>query len=379
MITAVKSLDFTVKNPRIRAVKLILCLMLFVQTITGSGITRAIEVEGLYQGSVNVLSRNNEQERNRAFSDAFRQVLIKVTGNTDVLSQAPVRRALSNAEAYVDTWSYRAAFSVEGVTDTRVVLNVSFFEPEVLSLLDTAGIPIWPQNRPYTLVWMVIQDELGERQLLGSTAGNFPAIQGLLETEASNRALPLLLPVLDIEDRRAVTADDIWNMDVGKLLSASDRYQSESILAIRVFRTLGGEVLGKSSYLFRNQVLEVEMYEEPVEEFITASVALATNELSSYYAVLLSGTDSNIEVRLTVEGVKNAEDYAGLLEYVSGLTDVNAYQVSSVSNETIQLTLYTGGQLRQLVETIALNRSLLPNSELLREENQVFMSFLWNK
>jgi len=226
---------------------------------------------------------------------------------------------------------------------------------------------------------MVIQDELGERQLLGSTAGNFPAIQGLLETEASNRALPLLLPVLDIEDRRAVTADDIWNMDVGKLLSASDRYQSESILAIRVFRTLGGEVLGKSSYLFRNQVLEVEMYEEPVEEFITASVALATNELSSYYAVLLSGTDSNIEVRLTVEGVKNAEDYAGLLEYVSGLTDVNAYQVSSVSNETIQLTLYTGGQLRQLVETIALNRSLLPNSELLREENQVFMSFLWNK
>lgn len=379
MITTVKSLDFTVKNPRIRVVRQILCLILLVQLIPGSGPALAIEVEGLYQGSVTVLSRDNEQERNRAFSDAFRQVLIKVSGNTEVLSQAQVRRALSNAEDYVDTWSYRAAVPVEGETNTGVVLNVSFFEPEVLSLLDASGIPIWPKNRPYTLVWIVIQDELGERQLLGSTAGNFPAIQSLLETEASSRALPFLLPVLDIEDRRAVTADDVWNMDADKLLAASDRYQSESVLAIRVFRTLGGEVLGKSSYLFRSQILELEMYEEPVESFISASVALASNELSSYYAVLLSGTDSNIEVRLTVEGVKSAEDYAGLLNYVSGLTDVNAYQVSSVSNETIQLTLYTGGQLRQLVEAIALNRNLLPISELLREDNQVYMSFLWNQ
>jgi hypothetical protein len=106
---------------------------------------------------------------------------------------------------------------------------------------------------------------------------------------------------------------------------------------------------------------------------------MAANELSGYYAVLLSGTDSGIKVNLTVEGIHDAEDYAGLLNYVGRLTNVNAFQIASVDNESIELILSTGGQLRQLVETIALNRNLLPVSELVRENNQVYMSYQWNQ
>jgi hypothetical protein len=168
-------------------------------------------------------------------------------------------------------------------------------------------------------------------------------------------------------------------MHTETLLTASARYQSESILVMRLFRTLAGEVLGKSNYLFRGQVFELELFEVTAETFIGQSIALAADELSAYYAILLSGIDSSMEVNLTVAGITSAEDYAGLLSYVSQLTNVNAYQISRVQNQTIQLKLKTGGQLRQLVESIALNRSLQPVGELVREDNQVYMSYQWNR
>jgi hypothetical protein len=385
-----KCLDFSVKNLLSRLFFRVLCRLLPVIFIFQFAPVQAVEVEGLYQGTVTVESRNDERERLSAFSNVFRQVLIKVTGNSEVLTLPQIRRALNNADDYVDTWSYRsisesdsaltAAVDATRVVATaqRVELTVSFFEPEVLSLLETANIPLWPGNRPYTLVWLVVQEELGARQIVGASTNAFPDVMALLDLEANNRALPILLPILDFEDMRAVSANDVWDMDAEKLLQASRRYQSESVLVIRLFRTVTGDVFGKSNHLFRAQIFEVEMFEQSAESFIQESVALATDEISAYYAVLLSGTDSSIEVNLTVEGIKSAEDYAALLDYVANLTDVNDYQVAAVENQTIMLRLSTGGQIRQLVETIALSRTLEPLDELIRNDNQVFMSYQWN-
>ncbi len=344
----------------------------------------AIEVTDLYQGIVPVESRDNVRERQQAFNEALRQVLLKITGNGTIYNQPLIRRALTNADNYVDTWSYRTVTSSRGEDDTSgeapgIELSVTFFEPEVLALLDSAGIPLWPRNRPYTLVWLVIQDELGGRQLVGSSSRDNLDILSMLESGAQRRGLPVLLPILDFDDLRAVSTNDVWNMETERLLAASARYQSESVLVIRLFRTLAGDVFGRSNYLFRNQVFELELFEESVETFVEQSIALAVDELSAYYAVLLSGTDSSMEVNLTVNGITSAEDYASLLGYIAQLTDVNDHNIVRVKDQTIQLKLVTGGQLRQLVETIALNRNMQPDGDLVRMDNQVFMSYWWNR
>ena len=378
-----KFLDFPVKNLNLRRLNHTLAGGLLIVLAAWSGPAGAIEVPLLYQGVVPVASRDSERERQRAFVDALRQVLLKVTGDSDIYAQPQIRRALANADDYVDTWSYR---SVTAVTTAEapaaaqgIELSVTFFEPEVLSLLDSAGIPLWPRNRPYTLVWLVVQEELGDRRIVGSSSRDHQDILALLEGGAGRRGLPVLLPILDFEDLRAVSANDVWEMDTDKLLAASARYQSESVLVVRLFKTVAGEVLGKSNYLFRNQVFELESYEESAQTFMENSIALAADELSAYYAVLLSGTDSSMEVNLTVSGVESAEDYAGLMNYVRQLTDVNSQRIVRVKGQTIELKLVTGGQLRQLVETIALNRNLQPAGELVRDDNQVYMSYRWSR
>jgi hypothetical protein len=379
-----KCFDFSVKNPKLRRLNKVLAGLFVLVILVLSDAVMAIEVTDLYQGIVPVESRDNVRERQQAFNEALRQVLLKITGNSTIYNQPLIRRALTNADDYVETWSYRTVTSSQGEDDTSgeapgIELTVTFFEPEVLALLDSAGIPLWPRNRPYTLVWLVIQDELGGRQLVGSSSRDNLDILSMLEIAAQRRGLPVLLPIFDFEDLRAVSTNDVWNMDTERLLAASARYQSESVLVIRLFRTLAGDVFGRSNYLFRNQVFELELFEESVETFVEQSIALAVDELSAYYAVLLSGTDSSMEVNLTVNGITSAEDYASLLGYIAQLTDVNEHHIVRVKDQTIQLKLVTGGQLRQLVETIALNRNMQPDGDLVRMDNQVFMSYWWNR
>jgi hypothetical protein len=374
-----KHLDFTVKKSLSKGLRIFVCQWVLLAVFGMVDKVHAVEVKELYQGEVIVQSRDNERERLRGFADALRQVLVKITGNRQVLDLPQIRRGLSVADDYVDTWSYQALDNGDGNTDQQpgIAMSVNFFEPEVLSLLDSAGVPLWPGNRPYTLIWMVIQDELGERQLVGANNDDFRDVMGIVDQLAAARGLPILLPILDLEDRRALSVGDVWDMHADNLLEATSRYQSESVLVMRIFRSLNGEIYGRGNYLFRNQVLELESFESDMTSFITDSVDLAARELSAYYAVLLSGTESSMEVNLTVTGISTVEDYAGLLGYVGQLTDVNNVQVAAINQETVQLKLVTGGQLRQLVETIALNRNLVPSSELVRNDNLVHMNYQW--
>src|SRR5690606_18716795 len=101
------------------------------------------------------------------------------------------------------------------------------------------------------------------------------------------------------------------------------------------------------------------------------------SELAGYYGLQLTPSSGALPVRLLVEGIDAPEDYAGLLRYLGGLADVNQVSVSAVSAEGITLELQTGGQIPQLVETIALNRSLQATADLRREGEGIVLRYRW--
>jgi hypothetical protein len=245
-------------------------------------------------------------------------------------------------------------------------------------LLNDAGIAIWPQNRPDTLVWVVVQDELGER-VLASPTGEAGDLLTALQTAADERGVPLLLPLLDFSDLRALPIEQLWNFDINALRIASSRYRNESILALRVFRSLSGDVIGKAVYIFRDRVLELEALESPLEPFLDDSIELVAQELASYYAILLSGVDSgpDTEVRLTIDGIGSAAAYAALLQYLNGLTVINNVEIIGVRGSTLELALRTGGQVPQLIETIALDRRLRALGQAPGTGPQVQMHYQW--
>ena len=343
----------------------------------------AVEVPGLYRATVRVESRNNEQERRRAVSEAMQEVLGKVSGLNGGLNQASIRRALNNPEPYVQSWSTQASLQPVDpnaeISELREVISiqVTFYETEIQRLLDENNIPIWPANRPETLVWLVVQDELGERQMLSSGNSGGDGIVTELQAFADQRGLPILFPLLDLEDQLRLNANVLWELDETAILNASLRYRAESILAMRLYRSLSGEVLARSLYLFRDNAFGYEEFDSDQEEFLLSSINLATVELSQYYAVLLSAANNSISINFRVDGINSPADYAALIAYLNTLEGVSSYTLKQANADSLTFQLETGDQLRQLVETIALQPSLQELTELSRDGTDVSMHYLW--
>jgi hypothetical protein len=256
-------------------------------------------------------------------------------------------------------------------------LQVGFFPSEIQSLLNTARIPIWPQNRPDTLLWIVVEQELGTRTMFGTSVENNPEIMQAIEEAAATRGLPLLLPLLDFTDQRALSIEQLRSFDQLAIRQASLRYGNESILAMRIFQSVSGETISRTQYLFRDQVVELNFIENSLEPAIEGSINLVAEQLAGNYAVLLSGSEGSTEVLMTVEGIKGPRDYAELMQYANNMTTVDKVDIVSVANGAVQLRLFTSGQLRQLIEAIALDRRMSPMVEATRTGEQVAMHYEW--
>ena len=305
----------------------------------------AIEVEDLYQATIIVESRNNEQERRRAFSEAMREVLIKVSGLTSTTNPASIRRALNNPEPFVESFRTEADLlpsnpnEVTSVLREVVSIEVNFYESEIQRLLDENNIPVWSVNRPETLVWMVVEEELEERQMLGDDNSSASTRINTLRSFTDERGLPLLFPLLDLEDQLRLNVNKLWELDEAAILNASQRYQAESILALRIYRSLSGELLARSLYFFRGNVYSYEEFELSEEDFIRGSINLASNELSQYYSVLISGTENSVKVNMQVDDINNPEDYAALLNYLNALEGVSSFQLTRAHESKLNITV----------------------------------------
>jgi hypothetical protein len=135
-----------------------------------------LQIEGLYEYRVAV-ENESDAERNRAFRDALKAVLLKVTGERRWLQSPVLQQAIGNAQSYVEAISYSSElveissdvivqdqlaqvttdqrgveitnFSISSVPEDREkrYINVSFAQSLLDDLLASADIPIWDSNR----------------------------------------------------------------------------------------------------------------------------------------------------------------------------------------------------------------------------------------
>lgn len=346
----------------------------------------AAEVGGLYQATVPLQSRDDERERQQAFATAMREVLVKLSGRTDALQNADVRRALGTAQTYVEAWAYRSLPVADAATGaststaitattagTGVALEVSFFQSQLQSLLESAGIPVWPANRPDTLLWIVEQDASGQRTL----ADNSSPLVSELRAHAAERAMPLISPILDLQDRLALRPDQLWSLDAAAISGASARYGTDSVLVLRIMHLVSGDVIARAEHHLRGLVRELDALEAPLQPFLADSIDLAARELAANYGVFVSGVENSTQVSLQVQGIDSIDDYAGVLRYLEGLAVVKGVQVARAEGALLVLDVSTTGQLRQLIETLALDRRLQALSDAVRDGEGFQLSYQW--
>ncbi len=127
------------------------CLMLANQTATAS-------VFGdLYQVRTEVSARD-ASTLEQAFEDAMAVVLTRVTGTRQDDQTEEIEAILARARDYIQQFGY---------IDSRTLL-ISFDGQAINRRLGELGLPVWGQERPATLIWLVLTDERGRREILAA-------------------------------------------------------------------------------------------------------------------------------------------------------------------------------------------------------------------
>ncbi|MGB0360399.1 MAG: DUF2066 domain-containing protein [Endozoicomonas sp.] len=308
----------------------------------------AAVVKGLYSQEVPVEGQNTLQ-RSEAMSQAFADVLVKVAGQREVLSNPLIQSALSTPETYIREFSYRT----EDVSENRQqYFQAIFDERAVNQLLEKASVSIWGKNRPATLIWLAIEGP--ESRTLVNSADELPKVFG---QAFSQRGLPSLFPLMDVEDAAFISAIDVWGGFSGKILQASKRYGSQSVLSGRLTED-SGLYYGRLNLIFRENSQSALIKGLDSQGVALLASDLVGSILSHHYAVNTSNVSS--KVSLTVENVGTLDDYAKLIKYLERVNAVREVEVANVRGSVLGLELTIDGSENQLADALALGRSLEP-------------------
>ena len=327
--------------------------------VLSAPVALGLPVGGLYEQRVAV-ENESPAERDRAYQVAFRRMILKVTGDERWLEAARIRDASGNAGDYVQAFAYttgETAGRVAGLAAGQRYLEVQFSAPLIDQLLAANDIPVWGGNRPSVLVWMALQDAGGRRSLLNAATG--AEIIDYMRRFGEERGLPIIFPLLDLQDRRDLTVDAIWAQDELAIKTASKRYDPDSILSGRLLFTATGELVGLWRFQFMDETRTFDGFDSELESYLHQPLARITSHLARYFA-LVPGGQSESPARLRVDGVRDFAAYAALIEYLRGIGLVRAADLVSVDGERLELSLDLRGDAEQLDDLISLDRDLLP-------------------
>lgn len=336
-------------------VLLALCLL----SVPLSPVALAAEVRGLYEAEI-LVPDQTRSERGLAMSAALAEVVGKVSGRHDARLRPKVARAIRRPAQLLQQYRYRtlpAALRAQPLPgDDPQLLFFQFDKQAVDKLLRDSGLPVWGATRPAVLAWVAVEDG-GRRYLLGADG---PGELGrLVVDEARRRGLPLLLPLLDLQDQRQVNFADVWGRFREPVLAASQRYRPEAVLMGRLQRTADGEwqadwwiIEGRDDDRWRaNGVLPAEVVEE--------GLAGAVGWLAQRYAPLAASREAG-HLRVTVDGVRSLADFARVEGYLRSLQQVKHLRVRQMGDGRVDFGLALQGSPRGVAQTIALGQVLVP-------------------
>jgi len=317
---------------------------------------RAASVGDLYRASAPIAGHGPE-DRNNAIKDALGSVLVKVTGSRAILERKETKRVLESAPSMVREFSVEMDPGPGGAAGERRLV-VRFAEGVVNSALREAGIPIWGGIRPALLVWIATEDG-GPSRL--ATPDEQPWVWEAAEEVCTERGLPLVVPLFDLEDRNGVRPGDLAGgySDVVRLASA--RYAPDVIL-LGALKSKGEQWGARWILTQAGSEVDWSTTGDSPQSVVAAGIHWAGDQIATRFAPS-SANQARSRVRLDVSGVHASADYGRTMDYLRSLDIVENVLVLRLDDSRIALQLDVRGGEPVLRQTVALGTVLDPEDQ----------------
>lgn len=307
--------------------------LLLATSLTLSNSAIAQSSQSLYQATAPVSDQSNTA-RNAAIKWMFGQVLVKVSGQSKITEHPTIQQEISKALSYASGFGFNQ-------TDSGKELAVTFNEQLIDDLLKQNGFTLWDAERPSVMLWLVYEDEQGNRQILNEQSA--PELLADIKQIAKVRGLPLLVPLWDLDDQMVVSAGDVWGQFEDKVAVANARYRSDYMILAKVTdygfsKNVSWSVfkMGSDVDIFGQTTAEISMTGSDDATSLNAAfneiINQSTDFFAQQYSVDTSASDGDVMVTLT--NINSLQRYAEAVAYLKTIKAVeNVVLVKVKANE----------------------------------------------
>ncbi|MEZ9596835.1 DUF2066 domain-containing protein [Shewanella sp. 10N.261.52.F9] len=324
-------------------------------------LANAAEVKQLDEGVVPIESRSAAL-RSQGIKQAFEHVILKNSGTQSALDNDVIKKQLNSANALMTQYGY-----VE--RDGELFLKVNFDQKRIIALLRQAGLPVWGKQRPLTLVWLV-NSENGQRDILSDGAN--VVSRDTFNLASSARGVPLLFPLMDLDDAMKVGVNDIRGRFADSVADASLRYQSNYFVLAAIEPQ--GAVFSYQMDLYprekdahalqMNSLVSNSGEVATVEEAIAAIMAATSEYYVSQYAIADSGERNTTSITFT--NVASMQELVSIERYLDQLSAIKSASIATIVGQDVAFNISLFGNDADLHRLMALD----PRIDVIESINQ---------
>ena len=279
----------------------------------------------LYQAVV-PLASSSEADRSAAFGDALRVVVVRISGDRNAGSRSDIAAAAASPARLVQQYAARS----------NHMLSVGFDPATIEQLVLQAGLPVWPAERPGTLVLLFAPSVAnGQRALL------------------AGESAPERDQIEKIADQRGVRVT--WPMSSISIGVASDpaRLRAPEVTSATRAGVLVGIAQGADySWSYLDPAGDSATRRGGVAE----GAHLVADTLAGQYA--LPSTRDIRRESIVVGGVADLGAYAAVISYLESLSLVRRVDVEEASGSNMRLGVTLRGDRLLLSRVVATGSTL---------------------
>jgi hypothetical protein len=337
----------------------------------------AVIVEELYSVELPVADQTTSL-RLDAFRKAFKLVVIKVSGSGDALTSAAFERPMKNSARYVKQFRYinRNNEDAEGFDSGQLIIKIDFNQQLIEGLLREHNFPIWGRERPGSL--LVISYDVNETIRLVSDETT-PDIVELLDESAVMLGVPLLFPLMDLEDIALVNIGDIVAREYEGIEIMADRYAPDALVIGQIVGRSGAGWNGDWEVRFEDQIFKWQYQGSSKQKVVDEGIRHLARVLALEYA-LEDHRRVEQNLLLSVSPLSKFDRLISVQNYLESLSVVDSVRVALISTEQVTFSIKLRNSSEDLQRLIELGEVLeqvdLPQVNT-QDDSQIILNYAY--
>ncbi|KTF19051.1 DUF2066 domain-containing protein [Pseudoalteromonas sp. 10-33] len=305
----------------------------------------AVEVTDLYQDILKVDDKSRDS-RLAASRKALLNVLVKVSGD-ETADQNRLAQQRTK-----DISDYMLKFEYDERTVGQLKLVVKFEARKINALIKELSLPLWGSQRPLVAIWLGIEDNW-RRELV--TQESYPQLEQLIYDSARRRGLPVVVPLLDLQDRRLVGIPEVWGNFSGPIEEASQRYSAERSITAKMYKDNNSNNWVLDWRFTNDDLFDENRLVGDKQQIVSQMIDTLARGLASEYAIDPNAYYEQASAILTLKGTNNFVDVELAKRRLQSLSVVTDVIIIRRTTEFVEYKLSHTGNVTDLKKALGLD------------------------